>query len=106
MNSRLALFTRRPVALIDRRAQERSTSIAPIALYSATMSQMETDRPGQLGLLRTASAALRANLCRSSTLHRQIHAATGRLKPHSLSGRGFVQPGLSAIRHHPAAGNA
>ncbi len=106
MNTRLALYRRRFAQLVDRRAQERSTLIVPITLYSATMSQLEADRPGQLVLLRPASGSLRANLCRSSTFHRLLLATGGGLKLHSLTSRGFVQPGLSAIRHHPAAGNA
>ena len=108
MNTRLCLCLRRRrlFKLVDRRAQERSTLIAPIALYSATMSQLEADRQGQLMLLRTASAAFPGHLCRSSTLHGQLLVGAGGLKLHSLSGRGFVQPGLSAIRHYLAAGNA
>ena len=102
MKARLArrhrLFT-----LVDRRAQESFISSAPIALYSAAMSQLTADRQGQARLLRTATAALHAHLCRSSTLRRQFLGATGGLKLHSLSGRGFVQPGLSAIRHQPAS---
>ena len=83
--------------------------IAPIALYSATMSSLEADRPALSRLLRTAKAASCADRCRSSTWHRQGIVAAGELKFHSLrsrSGRGFVQPGLSAILHQPAAGNA
>ena len=98
-------YRRRLVKLVDCRAQERSTLTGPVALYSATMSQQEADRPGRLGLLRTASATFCANRYRSSTLRHQLFVAGGGLKPHSLSGRGFVQPGLSAIRHNPAAGN-
>ncbi len=106
MSLRLLLRRHRLIKLADQRAQERSTWIEPITLYSTTMSQLEADRPGQMGLLRAASVALRANLSRSSTLSRQFLTAGGGLKLHSLSGRGFVQPGLSAIRHQPASADA
>ena len=106
MNTRLALSRRRLVKLAGRRAQERSTSIAAIALYSATMNQLGAERQGDFGLLRAASAALHANLCRPSNSYRLLLEAGGGLKLHSLSGRGFVQPGLSTVRHHPAAGSA
>ena len=84
MRAPLAPNTRRPFKLAERRAQEKSTSMAPITLYSATMSQLGADRQDQLGLLRLAGATLCANLCRSSTLHRKPPAGTGGLKRHSL----------------------
>ena len=90
----------------DRRAQARSTLFAPFTLYSATMSQLEVARPDQLMLLRTARAALHAHRDRPSTVYRNLLAGRGGLKMHSLTGRGFVQQGLSAIRHHTAAGRA
>ena len=105
MKARLA-HRHRLFTLVDRRAQETFISTAPIALYSAAMSQLATDRQGQASLLRTAIAALHAHLCRSSILRRQFLDATGELKLHSLSVRGFVQPGLSAIRHQPASAEA
>ena len=80
--------------------------MARFALYSAPMSHLGVDRQGQLGLLRTARVALHAHRDRPSTLHRWLLAGGGGLKLHSLSGRGFVQHGLSAIRHQPAAGKA
>ena len=80
--------------------------MAPIALYSAPMSHLGADRRGQLGLLRTARVALHAHRDRPSTLYRWLLGGGGGLKLHSLSGRGFVQPGLSAIRHLTAAGKA
>ena len=84
MSARLAPNSRRPLKLAERRAQARSTSMAPVTLYSAAMSQLGADRPGQLGLLRPAGAALCGNLCRSSTLHRELLGGTGGLKLHSL----------------------
>ena len=84
MSPRLAPNRRRPFKLAERRAQERSTSMAPITLYSTTMSQLEADRQGQLGLLRPANAGICAHLRRSSTLHRSLRAGAGGLKPHSL----------------------
>jgi len=84
MSARLAPKRRRPFELAERRAQERSTSMASITLYSATMSQAGADRQGQLGLLRLAGAALSANLCPSSTLCRKPPAGTGGLKRHRL----------------------
>ena len=94
------------VKLAERRAQERSTSRAPSTLYSATMSQLGADRQGQSQSLRLAGAALCADLYRSSTLRRKLRVGVGGLKPHSLRGRGFVQPGLSAIRHQPDSAEA
>ncbi len=103
------LHRRRWFQLADGRAQGRSTSIAPIALYSPTMSPLEADRPALSGPLRTAKAAPCADRCRSSASHRQGIVAAGGLKLHSRrsrSARGFVQPGLFAILYLPAAGNA
>ena len=98
MSARLAPNRRRPVQLAERRAQERFTSMAPITLYSVTMSQLGVDRQGQLGLLRRTDTVLCAHLCRSSTLHRKFPAGMGGLKPHRLP------PRLRLTRsiHHPA----
>lgn len=145
--TRLLLYRRRPSQLADGRAQERSTSIAPTALYSATMYRLEADRPSLKRLLRTAKAVPGADLWPLSPSHARVLVATDGLKSHSgapcgcrsmsLSrpvavgsqmllarlvpavpgraraiggalgwGRGFVQPGLSAVRHNPAAGTA
>ena len=85
MSARLAANRRRLLNLADRRARAGSTSTAPMPLYSASMSQLEADQPGHLGLRRLASAALCARLCRSSTLHRTPPAGGDGLKLHSLS---------------------
>ncbi len=80
--------------------------MAPIALYSAPMSHLGADRGGQWRLLRPVRVTLHAHRHRPSRLHRQLLGGGGGLKLHSLSGRGFVQQGLFAIRHQAAAGKA
>ncbi len=88
--------------LAKRGAQERSTSITPMALYSTAMNQPEADRPEIWCPATTAKAAIDADRNRSSRAHRQILVAGGGLKIHSRrnrSGRGSVQQALSGIRH-------
>ena len=99
MKARLAR-RHRPFALIDRQARERFISTAPIALYSAAMSQLAADRQGQARLLKTANAALHTHLCRSSSLLRQFLGATGKLKLHSL------WAATSFNRNYPPSGTA
>ena len=87
MTARFAHHRHRFFKLADRRAQERSTLMATIALYSAMMSQLGGDRPDPLGLLRSGNAALCAHQCRPGTSYHQVRVAAGGLKLHSLGPR-------------------
>ena len=75
----------RPLELAERRVQEKSTSMVPITLYSATMSQLGADRQGQLRLQRRAGTTLCANLYRSSTLRHKLTAGMFGSKKHKPS---------------------
>ncbi len=107
MITRLRCADVAPLDSPERRAQERSTSIARIALYSGAMNRLEVDRPWVRGVTATATAFLSAARSRNSLARRLILVAAEGFKLYdgrSRSGRGFVQHGLSAIRHRPAAG--
>ncbi len=95
--------------LAQRRAQAGSTLIAPIALYSTAMNLPEAKLTDLRGPGTTVQAALGTERRRSRTSTRRALVAGTRLKSHSQRcrwRRGFVQPGLSAIRNRPAADNA
>ncbi len=77
------LHKRRWFELDDRRAQERSIPIAPIALYSATMNTLEADRPSLSGLLRAAGAVSAADLPPLSPSYSPVLGRADGLKMHS-----------------------
>ena len=69
MSARLAIDRYPLDKLGGRRLQERSTWIAPIALYSAQMRHLGGNLQGRFRLSETASVAFHATLCRLRPAH-------------------------------------